>query len=322
VVTPIRRAQLATAIAFCLATFGSAAEPLRRGLLSHDPLRAPMAVTQQHSYIVNAKIRPLPLIWIGRDNIGGARITRRQDTSGRRAFEFLIGSDPALAPRHVNRWGFIAELLNGEDAEVLGVMKESNEETIDAAEAQTALESVGVNSFKAVRTTITGVRAAGGVMTVHAPARLTYRDLDALLALIPLAPTKMRVLELPPGTQKGFLVALDSLINASVDPCRNGDAGWPKNARSVPYVYNQSIYDLSLLSCDYEPELHTKTGAFVNVIDGRFQVKNRTTRYETKFRMFIGTSGHLRAIPVRALFRPRWWLDVEMVLDRSAGGTS
>jgi hypothetical protein len=38
--------------------------------------------------------------------------------------------------------------------------------------------------------------------------------------------------------------------------------------------------------------------------------------------MFYGTSGELREVPVRAVFRPRWWIEVELVLDRSAGDGS
>ncbi len=278
-----------------------------------------MPAEREHSYTVNARVRPIPLIWIGRDNVGRARITWRKGTGSRRAVELLIGSDPARAPRRINRWGFIVESVNGDSADVLGVMKESNEETIEEAEAQTARGDVTVSTFRAARTRITGSQAVGGTMIVHAPADFTYHDLDALLASIPPTPLKVRTFELPPGTQKGFLVALDSLIRASVDPCRSASDDWTRTGRAIPYVYNQTLYDLSLLSCEFEPELRTKTGTFANVVDGRFQVRNRTTHHETEFRVFIGSSGDLRALPVRVVFRPRWWFEVDMVLDRDAG---
>ena len=70
----------------------------------------------------------------------------------------------------------------------------------------------------------------------------------------------MRTLELPPGTQKGFLVAMDSLIAASVGPCRSASNAGTRDVSAVPYVYNRTLYDLSLLSCDYEPQLRTETG--------------------------------------------------------------
>lgn len=301
-----RRVRLATAIVSCLATFGSASEST--------------PAVREHLYTVDAKVRLIPLVWIGRANIGGARITRRQDVSGRRTFEFLVGSDPARAPRGINRWGFISESVSTDNAEVFGAMKESNEETIEDAAAQRAGQDGAVGTFKAVRSTISGSRAVGGTMTVQAPANLTYRELDALLALIPLKSPKVRTMELPPGTQMGFLVALDSLIGASIARCRSTMDTGTRQVLPVPYVYNQTMYDMSLLSCDYKPQLRTKTGTFADVVGARFEVMNRTTHDETKFRLFIGTSGEVRGLPSRAIFQPRSWLEVELVLDRSAAG--
>jgi hypothetical protein len=306
-------------VVLCLDPFAPAAEPLQQTAFSHDALSARLPVVREHSYVVNARVRPLLLFWIGRDNVGGARITWRADSGGRRAFELLVGSDPARAPRRINRWGFIVEELNADKAEILGVMKESNEQTIEEAEAQIKRQDGDVTVFKAARTTITGSRSVGGLMTVHAPGHLTYHQLDALLALIPAEPPGLRTVELPSGTQKGFLIAMESLIRTGVGPC-SADHDGARKVPAVSYVYNQTLYDLSLLSCGYEPELLTATGTFAGVVDGRFQVRNRRTKYETKFRVFYGTSGELREVPVRAVFKPRWWMEVELVLDRSAGG--
>ena len=126
----------------------------------------------------------------------------------------------------------------------------------------------------------------------------------------------MRTLELPPGTQKGFLVAMDALVRASAGPCRSANNAGARDVGAIPYVYNRTIYDLSLLSCNYEPQLRTETGTFTDVVDGRFQVKNRTTKDETRFRVSYGISGELRGVPVRAVFRPRWWMEIELLLER------
>jgi hypothetical protein len=305
---------MAAAILLAPVSFGTASEPPQQTAFSSQALDARLPAVRQHAYVVNARVRPVLLFWIGRDNIGGARIVWRRDASGRRAFEFLIGSDPAKAPRRINRWGFIVEELNGANAEVLGVMSESNEETIDEAKARTERQQGDVTTFRAARTSIAGTRAVGGTMNVVAPAKLTYRDLDALLALIPVEALAVRTVDLPPGTQKGFLVALDSLLHASVDPCRSAGASDVKSIAAVPYVYNRTIYDLSLLSCDHEPPLQTKTGSFADVVEGRFRVRNRTTRNDTRFRITYGVSGELRGAPVRAVFRPRWWMEIEMLL--------
>ena len=123
------------AVVLCLAASALGSAPVQSSF-SRDALSAGVPVLREHSYVVHAKVRPLLLFWITRDNIGEARLTWREGDDGRRAFEFLVGSDPARAPRHINRWGFIVEVLSGNKAEILGVMKGSREETIEEAEAQ------------------------------------------------------------------------------------------------------------------------------------------------------------------------------------------
>ncbi len=314
--TVVRRVRLATIVVLGLATFGSASEPLQPTTFSYEALNARMPVVRERLYVVNARVRPILPFWIRRDNVGEARMRWREGGHERRAFELLIGSDPARAPRRINRWGLIVEELDAENAEILGVMSESNEETIEEAKDRTARPAGEISTFRAARTTISGSRVSSGTMTFQAPAHLTYRELDALLALIPAKPLNLRTLDLPPGTQKGFLVAMDALMRASIAPCRSADGDGARHVRALPYVYNRTVYDLSLLSCFYEPELRTKTATFADVVDGRFQVRNRTTNYQTKFRVSYGISGELQGVPVRAVFRPRWWMEIELLLDR------
>jgi len=274
-------------------------------------LRSEIPIVREEHYTLDGRVRPLLLFWIGRSDIGDARLTWRDDGSGRRAFELLIGSDPLRAPRQINRWGFILETLERDRADTLGIMKESSEDTLEEAEVSIAGETGGMTIFKASRSTISGDTASGGTMTIAAPATLTYRDLDELLVVLPAAPSQLRTVTVPAGTKTGFLAALDTLIGLSMEPCRrrNGDG----DVADVPYVYNQTLYDLSLESCDHEPRFETRVGVFRDVVDGRFAVKNRATRKETRFRMMYEASGTDRGVPVRAIFRPHWWIEVELL---------
>jgi hypothetical protein len=275
-------------------------------------------VVREQLYIVNAKVRPLLLFWIERQNVGDARLTWRKAGGDRRGFELLIGSDPERAPRRINRWGFIVEELSPGNAEVLGLMKESNEETVEAAEAEIACQR-DISVFKAAQTTISGGRAVSKSMTVRAPASLTYHDLDSLLALIPAESHRVRTVQLPLGIQTGFLVAMDSLMHTSAVPCGSRKGAGAKAVAGVPFVYGPTLYDLSLLGCTFEPTHRTATEMLTDIVEGHFQVRNRTTGNETRFRVSYGTSGHLLGVPVRAVFRPRWWMEIELLLDRSNG---
>jgi hypothetical protein len=248
---------------------------------SYQGLKTRVPVVREHTYILNARVRPLLLFWIGRDNIGDARLTWHQSPGGRRAFEFLVGSDPARAPRRINRWGFIVEELNADTAE------------------------------------IAATKAVNGTMTVRAPAHLTYQNLDELLGLLPATPPNARTIEVPPGVSQGFLIAMDGLIRASVEPCHTKGGGGPRRIAPLRYLYNQTFYDVSLVSCRHAAAMPAHGGTATDLIDGRFRITNRTTKHNTDFRIVYGASGALKEVPVRAFFRPRWWMEVELVLNQS-----
>jgi hypothetical protein len=312
-----RSIEFATAGVLCLTSLVLASAP-QQTTFGYEALDARLPVAREHRYVVDARIRPFLLFWIGRDDVGGARITWRRAAGGSRAFELLIGSDPTRAPRGINRWGYIVEELRDGEAEVLGVMKESNEQTLEEARAEIE-QKQEVSVFKAARATVTRSHAVSGTMTVYAPSHVTFRDLDALLALIPPEPPTRRTMELPPGTLPGFLIAMETLLHESLNQCQHAGDSRVRNVSTLPYVYNQTLYDLTLTSCRHEPTLQVGERTVADVIDGRFEVKNRTTERETQFRVDFGASGSLRGVPVRALFRPRWWMEVELVLDHSSG---
>ncbi len=275
-----------------------------------------LPIVREARYVVNARIRPLALFWIGRDNVGDAWFTWRQDPSGRRAYQLLVGSDPARTPKQINRWGFIAEELQNGRAEVLGFMKGSSEETLDAAAANAeADQQPGTSStFKAVRTTVTGNRAVTGALTFRAPPDLTYRHLDELLGLMPSVSGNRTTIELPAGAKEGFLIAMTSMIAGSAEPCRQGRGS---DVAPIVYLYKQSLYDLRLVSCSFESQMRTKAGTYPQVVDGRFELRNHVTGDKTSLQMAYGTAGSIRDVPVRIVFRPRWWMEAELLLDQS-----
>jgi hypothetical protein len=277
---------------------------------------AQLPIVREARYVVNARIRPLALFWIGRDDVGDARFTWRQDPSGGRAYQLLVGSDPARTPRQINRWGFIAEEIHEGRAEVLGFMKGSNEETLDAATANADADqqSGTASTFKAVRTTVTGNRAVTGSLTFRAPPTLTYRQLDELIRIIPSVSDKPTTIQLPAGAKEGFLIAMTSIMAGSTAACREGRAS---DVDPIVYLYKQSLYDLRLVSCSFESQLRTKAGAYPQVVNGRFELRNHATRETTGLQLAYGTSGPIRDVPVRIVFRPRWWMEAELLLDQS-----
>jgi hypothetical protein len=243
-------------------------------------------------------------------------VTWRENGDDHRAYEFLIGSDPERVPRRINRWGFIVDEFNGERTDVLGIMRESGEETLEEAKANVEGEGT-VSTFKAARTVITGNRAVSGVITMQAPSHLTYRDVDEVVALVPHEAPKPKAIDLPAGTKKGFLVALEALLQSSIDPCQAGQAGGAKQVPRVRYLYNQTLFDLALESCAPDADYRANARVFNEVVDGHFKLRNLTTKNAMSFDIVYGATGELRGIPIRMMFRPRWWMEVELELALS-----
>lgn len=273
-----------------------------------------LPIEREHRYMVNGRIRPLLLFWIGRGNIGSARFTWRRGEEGRRATEVLIGSDPLRAPRRLNRWGFITEVHDGTSVEVLGLMTDSSERSLEEAAEQLSRETTDSRLVKVLQSTVAGGQVVSRPSQLIVSDEWTYRDLDRVLALIPQEPTTTRTTRVPQGTESGFLTAVTLLMDKLVEPCRHTTSKTSNPLAPVLYVYNATIYRLSVDSCDQESAL-SPSGETIEAVDGRFVIRNTTTSNVTKFRLIFGATGELRAVPVRLVFRPQWWVEVELTLD-------
>ena len=279
-----------------------------------------LPVVSEHRYRMLAKVRPL-LFWISKDDVGGAKVSWRggQDGFG---LDLLIGSDPQRAPRQINRWGYIAEEVRGSDARVLGVMKQSNEQTVADAEKQLDTEGKGGYVFRAIQGTATGHEARAGVTTVRVERDLTFRDINPLLAMVNSASdpsAESRAVALPAGTRPGFLVALSELVKQNVDGYATKASSFSPGKKAVPYVYFGVFYDLTLRGSEFLKTTTIDGKRYTDVARTDFEVKNRTTGETTRFQLTYGTSGPLSGVPVHAVYQPKWWFEVQLFLDeRSA----
>jgi len=140
------------------------------------------AAVERHHYRIGARVRPLLLFWITRNDVGDAVVTRQRAT-GEARYSLLIGTDPNRTPMHINRWGYIEEEIRGAEARMLGVMTESDEESIDQAEANVRRQSSGSHPFKVIRATADAAQAHARVASIHAPADYTLHDKDVILDL-------------------------------------------------------------------------------------------------------------------------------------------
>jgi hypothetical protein len=262
---------------------------------------APAAQVVERRYIVRARIRPL-LFWTSRREVGDARFLMTARDEPTRRFELLIGTDPDRAPLRLNRWGYIAETVCGTRALAVGLMTESDEQTIE--EARAALpKGVPAPLFKAIRATVEAGHARTETMSLAVERAATYRDLDAVLGLLPPAGAP-RTYAVPEGTALGFLPAVTSLVDDSVTAYSSGSG--PPGTLRRSYVYGGRLYELTLV---------TTTSQDAGVLEGAFEIRNAVTGSRTEFQLTYATTGALAAVPTRVVYRPRWWLELELRLE-------
>ena len=75
-------------------------------------IRATPRIRAEYDYIMTCRLRLL-FFWVGRDDLGGGYIKAGQavDDPSLRMIQLLFGSDPAKAPRAINRWGAGTEVV-------------------------------------------------------------------------------------------------------------------------------------------------------------------------------------------------------------------
>jgi hypothetical protein len=300
-----------------LATAAAAANPDVPSF-SPDPSNPP--IVGERRYRMSAAIRPL-LFWIRSRNVGGARIVWRADGEGRRGYELLIGSDPTRAPRRINRWGWVREDQDPAGATMVGLMRRTEEETLQAARSQIAAEGHGGYSFKAIRARVEdGVgRAANTLWRVE--KNYTYHELEDVLRVVaspPQAPPNVRQAVLPEGTRPGFLFAVAELVDEGVAAARTPGAALPAG-RSLPFTFNAGRYTLRLRDVDRLAAATYGGRRYERLVRMRFESDNLELRTRERFTLVCGTEAPLAGVPVFLEYQPKWWFKADAFLDDAAG---
>jgi len=269
-----------------------------------------------HDYVMSARIRPLLLFWITRRDVGRATVTWRTG-AGQHGYSLLIGSDPDRA-HGINRWGYLDEQIHGPDASLIGLMTVSGEQSIQEVEARLK-SGVDGHAFKVIRGSIEGDRAEAVVTTLDTPEDYSFRQLNDVLALLPPASTqdRSRTLDLPAGTQPGFLSALADLVHETVQ--RRGDPAGVARDAPIRYFYYGRMYELRAARVRPVSALRVGETRYRDLLEAEFENLNLSSGEITRFGMTYGTTGQLREIPVTMTYQPRWWLRVDLALADDGG---
>jgi hypothetical protein len=290
------------AVAIAVQT-GVRAEPAAAGPIA--PAKQP-AGAEQHHYTIGARVRPLLLFWITRRDVGDAVVTRHR-APGEALYSLLIGTDPQRTPMHINRWGYIEEEMRGAEARLLGVMTESEEASIQQAEANVRGQAAGTHPFRVIQATADGAEARARVASIHAPEDYTVRQISAVLDLVERETDngRLRVTKLSPGTRPGFLAALADAMHSPFE-------------RSINYVYYGRLYELRLTRSRTVPDLQIGHRSYGPAVTADFVITSAHDGEQTKFSMTFGTRGRFAEVPLTVAYQPRWWMEIELTIDEPA----
>ena len=277
------------------------AEPANRNPPYAAPAPCDVRAEVEQQYAVTGRVKLL-LIWTGRREVGQARFARAESSAGARHLALLIGTDPDRAPMRLNRWGYIAETTCNAETLVTGVMTESKEQSVDQAMAR-GNDQARRLPLRAIRSRVSATAAATETSTIIPTRMVTFRDVDDVLAMSPSARTGVSI-AVPPQAEAGFLRAVTSLIQDSALTYRRSLK--PPTGLHRLYVYGGTLYDMTLQ--------HSRKTDDAGELESDFQVQNRTTSATTQFQISYATSGSHPGVARRIVYRPRWWLELELLL--------
>jgi len=254
----------------------------------------------EHQYVLSARVRPLLVLWIRRDNVGAGRIRWTDGIEGK-SVELVIGSDPDRVPMRINRWGYIGEFTRPGEADVVGVMTETEETSVE--QAQKNLERRGATHvYRAMRTRIRDGESVTALFGLSFPDTVTYRAVDHVRQQVVDGKGTARKVPVPGDADHGFLTAVARLVETSVEMHR---AGASPGRLKRHCIYANMLYEVRMESTKATPQ---------GMLESEFAVLNRTTRKTTKFQMTYGVEPPLAGVPVRIVFRPNWWFEAELNL--------
>jgi hypothetical protein len=300
---------------------------------SIDEIREAPHVSTEYDYIMTARVRLL-LFWAGQDDVGGGYIRRGlfADDPSAEFFQIVMGSDPAKAPRAINRWGAAVELLRHDGADAtaesstfFGFMKVYRGNSVSEMQKELDGEKGGHSFlFSAILNRADRNDSVAKSVPFGTDTDFNIHQLDQAEPVVfdRLENTEGRVRSLAPGQfhscgrPEGFLSSVAELV---------GDAlVGHKTPESLCYVYNGELFRLTLnrvspveretvkLSLNGTPQPYARE--YHNLLLARIENFNETMHRGSSFELLLGTTGNLRGVPVKIEYQPNWWFQVELNL--------
>jgi hypothetical protein len=299
----------------------------------------------EYDYVMTARVRLL-FFWVGKDDVGGGYIRRgvsREDPR-QEVFQVLFGSDPAKAPRSINRWGAGTEVVWHKDpasdpaknddvvaSAFFGFMKASRGKSVSEMQEELRKEKDrGEHQFTGILSRVEPGRAISLVVPLASNEDYNlHQHAEAepmMLERLSLSDRPTRILDNAPGCPRAgeFLGTVSQLTDAAMER--------PKLPVSRCYVYDAQVNTLTLERVEPIRALSVKVNSskggtltektYDELLEAGFVSSHETTGKRVYFTILVGTQGGLRGVPVQIRYQPNWWFQVVLNLlpkDSAAG---
>jgi hypothetical protein len=293
----------------------------------------------QFDYVMTTRLRLL-IFWASKDDVGGGFIRKgvSKDDPHQELLQVLFGSDPAKAPRAINRWGAGTEVVRHRDVlssdrakadddivstAFFGFMKSSKGKS--AAEMQEELKKEkegGQHQFTGILSRVDSGHAIS--LTVPLASDIDY-NLNQYAEAEPVMLEKLtssnkpaRVLDDPANCSRAgeFLGTVSALLDAGVQK--------QSGPTSLCYVYDAQVNTLTVEHIAPVAKLAVKVNSakgtpltertYDDLLQMDFVSSHQATGKKVYFSIFVGTKGDLRGIPVQIRYQPNWWFQVVLNL--------
>ncbi len=289
------------------------------------------------NYVMTARVRLL-FFWAGKDDVGGGYIRMGVSKTDPRQelLQVLFGSDPAKAPRAINRWGAGTEVVWHKDPAIhpaktddvtasafFGFMKSSKGKSISEMQEELRKEkNGGEHQFTGILSRVESGRAISLVVPLASSEDYNlhqYAEAEPImLEKLSTSDSPPRTLDSPPGCPRAgeFLGAVSQLDDAAIEGV--------KAPRSLCYVYDAQVDVLTLERLEPVRKLDVKVNSakggtltqnsYDQLLQADFVSANQVTGRRVYFTIVLGTQGALRGVPVQIRYQPNFWFQVVLNL--------
>lgn len=280
-------------------------------------IRPDLPIVQAHAYRMAGRVRPL-LFWISQKNVGSGVIVWRGG-DGATAYELLIGTDPTIAPRGINRWGYIMEDARAGATHVFALMTTDEEARMSEVKTRPGQGQEPRGRFKAIDARVDAGAVCASTGTIETERDLTLHEVSGLVRdvrerLTDVAPYDGAV---APGVRPGFLSAVAELMKDTIAEHGKGGAALRRlKGRSIGYVHGRFLLDMTLTGVEPSTPAGLPAGfARQAPVHASFEARSRATGQRYRFELDYPTTGPLAGVPLVIRYQPRWWLQVELTLE-------